>query len=86
MTWPPTYLSPISETVLTNSRGYEVIDFIETLCHLTEDSIAGKTGDNFILRQWQKDLLIHLYAEREDGLLKHRITLYFVVHVTHQLR
>jgi phage terminase large subunit-like protein len=72
MTWPPTYLSPISETELANSRGYEVIDFIETLCHLTEDSIAGKTGDNFILRDWQKELLVHLYAEREDGLLKHR--------------
>lgn len=72
MTWPPTYLSPITETELANSRGYEVIDFIETLCHLTEDSIAGKTGDKFILRDWQKQLLVHLYAEREDGLLKHR--------------
>ena len=70
--WPPTYLSPVSETELGNTRGYEVIDFIETLCHLTEDSIAGKTGDKFILRPWQKDLLLHLYAEREDGLLKHR--------------
>ena len=70
--WPPTYLSPVSETELGNTRGYEVIDFIETLCRLTEDSIAGKTGDKFILRPWQKDLLLHLYAEREDGLLKHR--------------
>jgi phage terminase large subunit-like protein len=72
MAWPPTYLSPITETELARTRGYEVIDFIETLCHLTEDSIAGKTGDKFILRPWQKDLLLHLYAEREDGLLKHR--------------
>lgn len=72
MTWPPTYLSPVSETELSNTRGYEVIDFIETLCHLTEDSIAGKTGEKFLLRPWQKDLLVHLYAEREDGLLKHR--------------
>jgi phage terminase large subunit-like protein len=70
--WPPTYLSPISPDELINTRGYEVIDFIETLCHLTEDSIAGKTGDKFILRDWQKELLLHLYAEREDGLLKHR--------------
>jgi len=70
--WPPTYLSPVSETELGNTRGYEVIDFIETLCRLTEDSVAGKTGDKFKLRPWQKDLLLHLYAEREDGLLKHR--------------
>lgn len=72
MTWPPTYLSPVTDLELANSRGEEVIDFIETLCHLTEDSIAGNTGDKFLLRPWQKDLLIHLYAEREDGLLKHR--------------
>ena len=70
--WPPAYLSPVSEFELLNSRGYEAIDFIETLCRLTEDSVAGKTGDKFILRQWQKELLLHLYAEREDGLLKHR--------------
>lgn len=70
--WPPTYLSPVSETELANTRGYEVVDFIETLCRLTEDSIAGKTGEKFILRDWQKELLLHLYAEREDGLLKHR--------------
>jgi phage terminase large subunit-like protein len=72
MTWPPTYLSPVSETELANSRGHEVVDFIETLCHLTEDSVAGKTGENFILRPWQKDMLVHLYAEKEDGSLKHR--------------
>jgi len=70
--WPPTYLSPVSKTELANSRGYEAIDFIETLCRLTEDSIAGNTGDKFLLGDWQKDLLLHLYAEREDGLLKHR--------------
>lgn len=70
--WPPTYLSPVSEVELANSRGYDAIDFIETLCRLTEDSVAGKTGEKLILRDWQKELLIHLYAEREDGLLKHR--------------
>lgn len=70
--WPPTYLSPVSEIELANSRGHEVADFIETLCHLTEDSIAGNTGNKFLLRDWQKELLLHLYAQRADGLLKHR--------------
>jgi phage terminase large subunit-like protein len=70
--WPPTYLSPVSEIELANSRGYDVIDFAETLCRITEDSVAGKTGDKIVLRPWQKDLLLHLYAEKEDGLLKHR--------------
>ena len=70
--WPPTYLSPLTDTELSDSRGHDVIDFIETLCHLTEDSVAGNTGEKFSLRDWQKQLLISLYAEREDGLLKHR--------------
>jgi phage terminase large subunit-like protein len=70
--WPPTYLSPVTDIELANSRGYDVIDFIETLCHLTEDSVAGNTGEKFLLRDWQKQLLISLYAERDSGLLKHR--------------
>ena len=70
--WPPTYLSPISALQLKNSRGYDVIDFAETLCRITEDSIAGSVGEKLILRPWQKELLINLYAENEDGLLKHR--------------
>jgi phage terminase large subunit-like protein len=70
--WPPAYLSPISALQLKNSRGYDVIDFAETLCRITEDSIAGSVGEKLVLRPWQKELLINLYAENEDGLLKHR--------------
>ena len=60
--WPPTYLSPNSALQLKNSRGYDVIDFAETLCRITEDSIAGSVGEKLVLRPWQKELLINLYA------------------------
>ena len=70
--WPPAYLSPVSNTELANSRGHDVIDFAETLCRVTEDSIAGNVGDKLVLRPWQKELLLHLYAEDDNGLLKHR--------------
>jgi phage terminase large subunit-like protein len=70
--WPPTFLSPVSELEKANSRGYDVIDFAETLCRITEDSIAGNVGQKLVLRDWQKELLINLYAEDESGLLKHR--------------
>ncbi len=70
--WPPTYLSPVSDLELANSRGYDVIDFAETLCRITEDSVAGNVGDRLVLRPWQKELLINLYAENENGTLKHR--------------
>ena len=70
--WPPTYLSPVSDLELANSRGYDVIDFAETLCRITEDSVAGNVGDKLVLRPWQKELLLNLYAEDENGLLKHR--------------
>jgi len=70
--WPPAYLSPLSNIELANSRGYDIIDFAETLCRVTEDSIAGNVGDKLVLRPWQKELLLHLYAEDDNGLLKHR--------------
>jgi len=70
--WPPTYLSPVSDLELANSRGYNVIDFAETLCRITEDSIAGNVGEKLVLRPWQKKLLLNLYAEDDNGLLKHR--------------
>jgi phage terminase large subunit-like protein len=70
--WPPAYLSPVSNIELANSRGYDIIDFAETLCRVTEDSIAGNVGDKLVLRPWQKELLLNLYAEDDNGLLKHR--------------
>jgi phage terminase large subunit-like protein len=70
--WPPKFLSPDSNH---GSRGDDVIDFAETLCRITKDSIAGRSGEPLIFRNWQKELTRGLYALKEDGTLKHKIAL-----------
>lgn len=70
--WPPKYLSPVAPADLKRTRGDEVIDFAEALCRITEDGIAGNTGDPLVLRPWQKELTRHLFAEKADGSLRHR--------------
>jgi len=71
-TWPPKFLSPDSNH---GSRGDDVIDFAETLCRITKDSIAGRSGEPLMFRDWQKELTRGLYALKEDGTLKHKIAL-----------
>ena len=71
-TRPPKFLSPDSNH---GSRGDDVIDFAETLCRITKDSIAGRSGEPLIFRDWQKELTRGLYALKEDGTLKHKIAL-----------
>jgi len=70
--WPPKFLSPDSNH---GSRGDDVIDFAETLCRITKDSIAGRSGEPLMFRDWQKELTRGLYALKEDGTLKHKIAL-----------
>jgi phage terminase large subunit-like protein len=70
--WPPKYLSPVAPADLKRTRGDEVIDFAEALCRITEDGIAGNTGDALVLRPWQKELTRYLFAEKADGSLRHR--------------
>ncbi|MEI6565961.1 MAG: terminase large subunit [Verrucomicrobiota bacterium] len=69
--WPPRYLSPVSPADLKRSRGDHVIDFAQALCTITKDSIAGNAGTRLVLRDWQKELLRNLYAEKADGTLRH---------------
>ena len=69
--WPPRYLSPISPADLKRTRGENVIDFAQALCTITKDSIDGYAGTPLVLREWQKELLRHLYAEKADGTLRH---------------
>ena len=70
--WPPRWLTEVSQEDLKRSIGLEVADFIETLCIQTKDTVAGKAGDPLILRDWQHELLNHLFALRPDGKFKHR--------------
>jgi phage terminase large subunit-like protein len=70
--WPPKFLSPVAPADLKRSRGDDVIDFAEALCRITEDGIAGNSGDPLVLRPWQKELTRHLFAEGADGSQRHR--------------
>jgi phage terminase large subunit-like protein len=69
--WPPRFLSPTDPADLARSRGDHVIDFAQALCTITKDSIAGNAGSPLVFRDWQKELTRHLYAEKEDGTLRH---------------
>lgn len=52
--------------------GELAVDFIQSFCRVTKDSIAAHTGELLVLRDWQQELLLHLLARRTDGRLKHK--------------
>lgn len=72
--WPPRWLTPLDEKHITEGEGQLVIDFAEAFGIITKDSVAGLAGDPLHLRDWQKELILNLFAH-EDGGLKHRINL-----------
>ena len=73
--WPPRWLTSIKDSELVDSRGWEVSDFINTMCIQTKDTVAGRSGQQIVLRDWQKLLLDNIFAVRDDGRLKHRTAL-----------
>ena len=73
--WPPTWLTGDSDTNPTG-EGDLVVDFAETFGIVTKDSVAGKTGDPLVLRDWQKALVRSIFQYDEAGRgLKHRVNL-----------
>lgn len=56
------------EKALTDGEGDLVIDFAEAFGIITKDSVAGKAGEPLRLRDWQKDLIRHLFAHEHGGL------------------
>lgn len=73
--WPPRYLSPVDPAAVKRGRGDEVIAFIEAMCRITKDSIAGHAGDLIVLREWQKQLIRYLLAVDIHGNLLHKVAL-----------
>jgi phage terminase large subunit-like protein len=73
--WPPAWLTPVPELAIESGKGESVIDFAEIFGIITKDSIAGSAGSQLVLREWQKDLLRHVFARGDDGGLRHRINL-----------
>ena len=72
--WPPQWLTPVPQSELETGEGDVVADFAETFGIITKDSIAGKTGEPLVLRDWQRELMRYVFAGDEDGY-RHRISL-----------
>ena len=73
--WPPRWLTSVSADELSESRGGEVSDFVNSLCIQTKDTVAGRAGEPLVLRDWQSALLDNVFAVRDDGMFKHRTAL-----------
>jgi phage terminase large subunit-like protein len=73
--WPPRWLTNVSNDDLKRSRGWQASEFIDTFATQTKDTVAGNAGQPLVLRNWQKDLLTHLFAVGENGLYTHRTAL-----------
>src|SRR6056297_1950536 len=70
--YPPRWLTPVKAEM---TRAEQVIAFIDAYGLQTKDTIAGKSGSQLVLRDWQKNLLRDLFAEDENGQLAHRTAL-----------
>ena len=70
--WPPRHLTPVTRLQRQHGRGEEAIQFIETFCRVTKDSLGGNVGDLIVLRPWQKQLILNLLAADSSGRMKHR--------------
>ena len=55
-------MTPVPQADLDNGEGEVVIDFAEAFGIITKDSIAGKSGEPLVLRDWQKQLIRHVFA------------------------
>ncbi len=65
--FPPQWLTPVPTDAIEQGEGELVIDFIEGFGIITKDSVAGKQGERLTLRDWQKDLIRHIYASDGQG-------------------
>jgi len=67
MTWPPAWLTRVDPKAIERGDGEFAADFAETFGSIGKDGIAGRAGAPLILRDWQRNLLKHLYARHPDG-------------------
>ena len=65
--WPPAWLTPIDPEAIARGDGDIAAEFAEAFGSIGKDGIAGNAGQPLVLRDWQKELLRHLYARDENG-------------------
>jgi phage terminase large subunit-like protein len=73
--WPPRWLTPVAPADLERTIGDVIADFAEELVPIAKDSIAGRSGEPLQLRHWQRQLLRHIFALKEDDTFVHRFFL-----------
>lgn len=73
--WPPAWLTPVPEEALNGKRAQVALDFVDVFGIITKDSVAGGQGSPLVLRDWQRELVRHIYAEDSNGGFRHRIAL-----------
>ena len=71
----PRWLTSVPQEAIDRGDGDFLIRFTEAFGTITKDSVAGRSGEKLVLREWQKELLKQVFARDEDGGLKHRIAL-----------
>jgi phage terminase large subunit-like protein len=67
----PLWLTPVSDEEIARGDGPEFGDFT-SLLRVTKDSVGGSAGEPMVMRDWQTDMMLRLFARRSDGRLKHR--------------
>lgn len=65
--WPPAYLTPVDLAAVSRGDGLDAAEFAELFGSIGKDGIAGRAGQMLRLRDWQKQLLSHLYARDATG-------------------
>jgi len=65
--WPPAFLTPVDPVSVARGDGDVAIAFAEAFGSIGKDGIAGRAGQALRLRDWQKELLRHLYARDDAG-------------------
>ena len=64
---------PIAD--IERGDGAKIIQRIEAFCTVSRDGFYGTGGTPMVLRHWQKQLLLRLFARRPDGRFLHRTAL-----------
>ena len=73
--WPPKWLTPVPIEDRERGDGALYANFTEAVCRVTKDSVGSPAGKLLVLRDWQKELLNHALARRDDGRFRHRTAL-----------
>ena len=71
--WPPAWLTPVSEEDKARGDGLFAVEFAETYGSVGKDGIAGVRGDSLRFRGWQKELTRCVYARNADGDLNFQL-------------